>query len=218
MRAGELTEIQIELDPDEPILPRVDLWSYRRTYSYVDSARVSVLVQDAQDELGDLVVEWESDRDGPLPSRRPDGSGVVSLAAMLSRGPHELEVRVADSDGFVSRLEIVVEVVSVRPTAYILGPAGGTEVAAGDTVEFVGRIYDYETPLEDILVRWSSTRDGLLDETPASPNGTVAFKTAALSSGVHRVSLTATDHDGQESVVATVDLDVLPAPAGTNRE
>ncbi len=90
-----------------------------------------------------------------------------------------------------------------RPEAAITSPAGALTVTAGTVLLFHGNASDAEDgPLPDGSLAWSSPIDG--------PLGTGPEVVASLSPGVHAVTFTARDSDGQTGS-ATVAVTVIPA-------
>ncbi len=101
------------------------------------------------------------------------------------------------------------------PVVEILSPVDGATVLEGEAIVFLGQVDDRQDPPERLAIRWSSDRDGLLDESPASSEGRVSASTASLSVGRHAISLTATDLEAGASVVA-IALEVAePSPVPT---
>ena len=86
-----------------------------------------------------------------------------------------------------------------QPPAVALGvPSDYSSFSVGDEITFFGGVYD-DGGLAALSLSWVSSRDGVLDTTPAAADGGVLFQTSGLSEGPHSVRLTATDGDGLES-------------------
>lgn len=93
------------------------------------------------------------------------------------------------------------------PTAVILSPAPGSQVAFGEPVWFSGMVADAEDPAEVLLVRWTSSINGELASMPANPDGSVSFGTASLSAGIHVITLSVMDRqmgEGSDSIALEV--------------
>lgn len=119
----------------------------------------------------------------------PLGAG-SSITVTLPPGEHVVTCTVTDSDGSTGRDQ--VGVVSLSPLATILHPGDG-ETRPGTAVPFSGAGRDFEDgALPATSLVWTSSRDGVL--------GTGASFSRALSPGVHVVTLTATDLDGNTGV------------------
>jgi hypothetical protein len=85
------------------------------------------------------------------------------------------------------------------PQAFILAPEDGAIAPPGQLVVFLGQGYDLEDgSLGDEALTWASDRDGLLD-TGAE------LALSDLSSGLHEITLTATDSNGNQGA-ATVSI------------
>ncbi len=103
--------------------------------------------------------------------------------------------------------------VKAPPAVSIQEPAGGS-FTEGSGIEFVGRVSDDEDPVEDLLVEWSSDRDGIISEQSADAEGHTSFATSMLSVGNHVVTLRATDSDatvGEDWIELTI-TDLADAP------
>ena len=94
------------------------------------------------------------------------------------------------------------------PEAVIDLPAPGTAALVDTDVLFEGRVQDRVTPGNEISVRWTSSRDGVLLDGFAAADGTTTFSTDALTAGEHTITLRALDAEGA-SGTASVALDVV---------
>jgi len=89
---------------------------------------------------------------------------------------------------------VVVLSGSESPTASIAAPRDGTWITAGETGTFTGEATDPEDgPLSGASLVWTSGRDGQI-----GTGGT--FTGTLTSTGVHTITLTATDSDGLTGV------------------
>lgn len=152
---------------------------------------------------GDALV-WTSDLDGPI------GTGAEFSRSDLSGGFHEITLTATDSEG-ASGTATVTFGVGGAPHVEILGPEEQSNgaphtVTVGTTVTFSGSAVDVEDgPVSGAALAWTSNFDG--------PLGTGAsFSTDGLAAGMHTVTLTATDSDGNEAK-ATVLVIVKPPTA-----
>lgn len=102
-------------------------------------------------------------------------------------------------------------VVDMDPEVSILAPIDGQAFDEGTTVDFVGKVND-DNPLEDLVVEWASSINGILPDTDAPDDeGNVEFSTASLLVGTHIVTLRATAENGvQAEDQVTVDIIEVP--------
>ena len=101
------------------------------------------------------------------------------------------------------------------PQASILEPVDGQVFDAGELVRFTGLVGD-DSPLEDLLVEWTSSIDGVLPDYDApDPQGRVEFSTATLSEGTHVITLRAFDAEAEQGeddlVVVIEEIPELPS-------
>lgn len=147
---------------------------------------------------------WTSDLDGPI------GTGAEFSRSDLSGGFHEITLTATDSEGASGSATITFGV-GGAPQVDILGPVEQSNgaphtVTVGTSVTFTGSAVDVEDgALGGAALVWTSNFDG--------PLGTgSSFSTDALAAGMHTVTLSATDSDGNEAK-ATVLVIVKPPTA-----
>jgi hypothetical protein len=182
--------------------------------------RVSITAPKAGTAIGDrLRVEWSaSDADGDLLVYNvfysADGKRWLPLAGdvagtslesrlALAPGGEEVRVRVDVSDGLLtgSAVSGPLRVPDAAPHVVVTAPLDKRPIVQGMPVSFAAYGYDPETGrLGEKALAWHSQRDG--------PIGIGArIRTAKLSPGVHRVTVTATDRRGN-AATASVDVEV----------
>lgn len=224
--AADLSEVRIDVDPALGVIPVLESVSSLGDFSYIDSVEVHVQVSDRQDRPEVILLEWESDIDGPLGSAHPDTLGHAILRAMLSLGTHQISVAATDSDGHTADSTTSVSVGSRAPRATIGRPRPFDIFVPGDSVLFEGAVFDWETPGPSLTVRWTSDLDGVLDTSPPDADGSCGFTTATLSRGIHSITLHVTDGDGNKgsrtaavnnSGVAGVHLDPIVRRSNANQ-
>jgi len=164
------------------------------------------LVGDGEDAIEDLVVSWESSLDGPLAGATPDGDGLVWGSASLAEGDHVITLSVVDTSGKEARdsVAIVVGPANSAPSCAITAPPTGAAGPAGETVVFSALAEDVDIDNSDLLVEWSSDRDGDIGTSTPDSDGTVTFPISTLSVETHTVTLTVTDEVGASCTASTV--------------
>jgi len=167
-----------------------------------DPISLAASAEDAPDgNLSDLI-DWESDRDGPL------GSGPLLNIATLSTGPHRISARVTDSDGqlAVDTVDIVVEAVqNTPPSVIIAAPAGGAVFTTDSAITLVASANDAEDGDLSAALDWASDLDGALGD---------GEPTVSLSAGTHLLTAIVTDTEGAVGS-DSVSVQVTPVGGGT---
>ncbi len=103
-----------------------------------------------------------------------------------------------------------VAVYNTPPGARINVPVTETYFDWGEAVEFSGTVFDDQESAADLEILWSSSIDGVFaGSLPADSAGVALFTAPDLSSGMHSISLTATDRNG-ESGVDTITVQIGP--------
>ncbi len=126
----------------------------------------------------------------------PDTSYEVAVQDLLALpGSESARIRVTVTDGVhvaSDESDATFSVSRKAPRAYIIAPDSGSEFAFGETIVFRGAALDTEDgPLDDTVpITWTAHLSGTL--------GTGAeLWVSGLVTGAHRITLTATDSDGQ---------------------
>ncbi len=83
--------------------------------------------------------------------------------------------------------------------------------AEGISVDFLGEVADAEDDAWDLAILWQSDLDGTIGTASADAAGVVSMSTMALSQGVHSISLSATDSEG-ETCTAAVSISINGQP------
>ena len=185
------------------------------------------MVQDAEDAATELTVAWSAQRTDAgqvdpldLGTSTPDTTGFVSrIITELGPGRWVVTVRVTDSDGASAEanLALTIEDANAPPSVQIGQPTGGSEHIEGEVVTFSGIVSD-DRPVDQLTVEWFSSLDGVLDVSPPSSGGALAFSRNDLTLGQHTVTVTVTDAgslSGTDSVIFEVAPSDLPPTAPT---
>lgn len=148
-----------------------------------------------------------------------DAAGNVSLEIdidLLAPGPQVVHLVAVDSDGDYGddSLDLVIWGPLGAPTVLITDPDDGSTFDLGATITFQGEASDAATAAEDLAFAWQSNIDGPLSGE-VSADGKSILVTGDLSEGSHRVTLSATDTDGElgsDSITVTVGEPELDDP------
>jgi hypothetical protein len=91
-----------------------------------------------------------------------------------------------------------IAIINTAPSVAFQSPEEGQSFDEGEVVTFVALVDDSESEPDELDLEWTSDLDGLLSElTTPSDDGQTTFATAALSEGVHTITLKATDPRGK---------------------
>lgn len=160
------------------------------TFDMGDTVSFTGYAEDVEDDedgnsiTGDDLV-WTSSLDGRI------GTGEGFSTTTLSVGLHVITLTATDSQGDTGTAQITITIHNNEPTATITSPADGSEFASGATITFTGEAADEEdTVISGGSFSWSSNIDGEV--------GTGYTVTCDdLSDGVHEITLTITDSQGE---------------------
>jgi hypothetical protein len=165
------------------------------------------VVDDADVGPEGLTVTWSSDLMDAgelLGSSTPSSDGTVSLATtVLDEGTHRVTMTVTDEVG-ATCVDDTTVVVGFAPLVNITAPVDDLVVNVGDTVVFMALVSDPDDSATDLVLEWSSDRDGLLWSDSPDSGGFTTFSTSELTIGTHTVRLTATDALGLYTVDVVV--------------
>ena len=177
------------------------------------------VVSDDHELPTELVVTWVLPTGETFPAE-VDSDGNVSFdlpTAGLDIGVHSALLRAVDRDGEIGEDEESWELRGPvgPPTAQIVNPFDGLTVEPGTSVTFEGLGTDVTTPADALAFSWASSLDGSLDGA-LTADGRSIVVAGALSEGVHAVTLTVVDTDGDvgtDTITVTV-AEELPVDTG----
>jgi len=170
---------------------------------------------DAEQGSSSLSASWSSDKDGSLGEATPSSGGDVVLSIDdLSAATHVITLSVTDDGGELCS-DFVLYTVGTPPEGTITAPASGTSYDEGEAVTFTARVDDDTTDPLELVLRWSSDLDGVLDSDPADSSGEAGFTTSELSPGEHTIEFSVTDEHGLYTVdTVTLSVNGLPTAPG----
>lgn len=208
--ASATDTITLDVIPgDTPVVDIVEPDGSGRFYAG-EPFTVAALVSDTEDAPDVLVLAWESSLDGVLGlPTTADSDGGVGGSLSLSEGSHELRLSATDSDGYTGSATVTLEVGAENeaPDCAVTAPESPHAVEVGATVSFAGTVGDSTERPSDLVISWSSDKDGALGTSTADTDGSVSFSTSGLSVETHTVTLHVEDELGEvctDSVVVTV--------------
>ena len=177
------------------------------------------VVSDDHELPTELTVSWILPTGESYPAEvQSDGSVSFDLPTDgLDIGMHSAMLRAVDADGEIGEDEESWELRGPisAPTAQIVNPFDGLTVEPGISVTFEGLGSDLTTPAADLAFGWGSSLDGPL-EGALSADGRSIVVAGALTEGVHEITLTVVDTDGDtatDTITVTVAED-LPIDTG----
>lgn len=195
---GASANHQISVGVTPTNAPEVLITQPITTGVYYEDVKVTfeALISDTEDSADELISLWESDIDGPLVvDTAPDAAGNIIGFSYLSEGDHAITIDVEDTTGKISRDTVSIRVgpPNTPPACTIEAPTNGTTGVQGELVLFEGTAVDPDVDNTQLLVSWSSDRDGAMGESPPDSSGQVTLPYSDLSVGTHVITLTVAD-------------------------
>ena len=167
---------------------------------------------DSEIDTDDLSIKWISDKDGELGTGLINSSGEVSFSySDLSANTHTIQFTVEDELESSCSDSIIISV-ATPPNITLTSPTDGDVVTAGDLVSFSGSVEDGEDLPSNIAITWNSSIDGDFSTQGATSTGVLTLNTSDLSTGLHSITVTATDSAGlTDAEVIGLRINTLPA-------
>ena len=199
--AQESITVTVDYSGEGEGMPTVTLIGPAEGDRFVQDTEVAFVgtVTDDEQPWDTLTASLISTRDGLFWSGNPESSGAVSIPwTELSPGTHTVTLSAEDDEGNVASDQVDLEILEDgRPQATIVAPASGDTFWVGETVTLEGMVSDVETDVEQLVLSWDSDVDGALGNGKPDSSGYAALGTT-LSVGLHLLTLTVFDGDGQE--------------------
>ena len=180
-----------------------------------DTVTFAGSVHDDQDSPEELTVTWLDSRtpDVPLNSDGADTAGLMQFTVTgLASGTHLITLQVTDTDGVTDEDSIEITILTDPPIVVINTPLSGADYYQDVTIQFEGQVESPELGEFAMQILWESDAQGELYSGLSDDAGRTTFE-SILDTGLHTITLTATDSEGV-SGVASKSIEVLPYPLG----
>jgi hypothetical protein len=157
-------------------------------------------VDDLETAPVDLAVEWSTSLGtAPFATSVPGANGEVSTVALLPPGAQVVTMVVEDEDGaFCTATRTLT--VSSSPNLLVTDPPDNEIYPLEATIPFSATVSDGEDAPADLVVIWTSDRDGMLSSGPPDSNGLSSLARDDLSEGWHQLTVTVLDTTGLYAV------------------
>ena len=162
-------------------------------------------VSDPESSPSELAVRWESDVQGELTIDAPSSSGRIEGEVYLTEGNHIITVQAEDPQGNTDTDSIFLEVggPNSAPTCTFDAPQDDSVIETGEVVLLEGTVDDADVGPEGLSVTFSSSVDGELGTATPDSDGSVLYGADGLTTGIHTLTLTATDDAGTTCTAST---------------
>ena len=167
---------------------------------------------DISPRMKDCMPGETSDKDGELGTGLINSSGEVSFSySDLSANTHTIQFTVEDELESSCSDSIILSV-ATPPNITLTSPTNGDVVTAGELVSFSGSVEDGEDLPSNIAITWNSSIDGDFSTQGATSTGVLTLNTSDLSTGLHSITVTATDSAGlTDAEIIGLRINTLPA-------
>ena len=159
----------------------------------------SAMIDDKEDANESLSLTWSSDLQGELVTDlAPMADGTASGEWTLIEGTHRLTLSARDSDDKTGAdiVALLVQGPNRSPECAFTTPETGGASEAGAPLDLIATVSDQDQPVEELVVTWTSSLDGVLGTTSPSVDNTAAFSLSTLTDGLHKLTLEVQDELG----------------------
>lgn len=200
---------RIEKPPEVAIVTPEDLQVFRQGGGPLPFEGIATDSFDSYDRL-DAFFSIDDGEEVAAEVQADDTVPFAFDADALELGPHTLTLRVVDTDDDEGSATVswLLDGSLTGPVVDLYSPDDGTVFGIGTEVGFRGRATDNNTDAADLTFAWTDDVDGALAGAISGDGQSVVF--ASLTPGVHVVTLTVTDKDGEKGadwVTVTVSDD-----------
>jgi alpha-tubulin suppressor-like RCC1 family protein len=163
---------------------------------------------ETQLDVSGLSAEWFVDSESVCPSLAVAEDGLTDCSLELAPGTYTITLAARDGAGVDSVDTLSFQVIAnAPPTVVIVSPEEEKEYIAGEVLAFQAQVTDDHDPLQQVLVSWESSVDGLLmSASYPDVDGLLALN-GSLSAGTHILRAEALDlggYVGSDEVVIQV--------------
>ena len=155
------------------------------------------LIQGAQVYTNPSSVDGITDRFGTVLLVGLKAGSYEVFASLDSIGSGKTAIHVTENTLTDVQINIIQGVFTgLAPTIDLILPGLPAEFSQGETITFSADIDDDKTPLQNIIIKWESDRDGVINTSSPNSAGNLSFTKNNLSIGMHTITLTAKDSEG----------------------
>lgn len=140
--------------------------------------------------------------------------GITTIAASIGNyGSGNSKISILADTIIQTEIKIVHGLLdSISPIIRVISPVDQLTYYHKDTVHFSAFITDDNTKAEDMIIKWESSIDGILNTDTPNPDGLCSFSINNLSRASHLITLTVTDTSGFISTAEISLSMLLPGP------
>ena len=166
-------------------------------------------VSDSNHTPDQLTTRWKINGETVCEDVIPDEDGSTFCDVVFSPDDTEIILEVRDAENKTGEDSIIVVILETeKPTAEIITPDSDGVYYSDQLITFEGLLSDTEDDSDQLVAYWESSRDGILSDVDATPDGGgEVLGYGNLLEGQHAIELHVEDTTGKtstESVIITV--------------
>ena len=193
-------------------IPEVQITSHPEKVDVNEMETIIFMAQvsDANHSNSDLEISWLVNEETVCDWSTPEASGLSTCEIQLVEGNERISALARDPQGAAGTDIVEVQVIlSTPPDVNLLSPLSEQRYYSDTQISFDAQLSDIDEPVQDLLVEWKSSIDGVLT-LPDSIDSSGLFQGATLlSEGEHYIELTVTDR-ANKSTTRTQLIEVGP--------